>query len=235
MVKAMKQIKLCFEPKHAGKMLRGGAVQLAPEHLTGKRGEPLVVMVSKPVHTRLSKAIRNGKSARITLHDLQDDIGGEGIKEWFQNLGRNIKNVYEKIKPVVAPIVKEGVGRLADIGLDMAKPFLPDVVNKFAQDNKGQAIDALGKVTGAYGIKGKKRKSRLESEQQMAEPLRMMASYPPDGSARYMPQMMMVPVPTYSTAVSPWVAGQYIPPFPGWGSYGSYEPPPPHGGSFKVL
>lgn len=143
------RITLHFEPHHAKKLLSGkGVCQLSHTHLAGRKGVPIEVDVPRHVATRLRKASQMGKASRVRM----DEMGGEGIKEWFQNLGRKIKDGYEKIKPAVAPLVKQGVGRLVDMGADVAKPFLPSQVNQLIQDNKGKAVDFIGQQTGAYGL-----------------------------------------------------------------------------------
>ena len=143
------RVTLYFEPHHAKKLLSGkGVCQLSNSHLSGKKGIPLEVQVPRHVATRIRKAHRMGKASRIHMHEM----GGEGIKEWFQNLGRKIKSGFQAVKPALAPLIKEGVGRLADMGADAVKPFLPSQVNQLIQDNKGKAVDWIGQQTGAYGL-----------------------------------------------------------------------------------
>lgn len=142
-------VRLHFDPHHAKKLLSGsGVCQLHSDYLSGKRGTALEVEVPKAVATKLKKAVRMKKAARVRM----DELGGEGIKEWFQNLGRKIKAGYEKVKPALAPLVKEGVGKLVDMGASAAAPFLPQQVNQLIQENKGKAVDQLGQITGAYGV-----------------------------------------------------------------------------------
>lgn len=147
-------ITLHFSPKHANAMLRKGSCQLDIKHLMGEDGSPLVVVVHKTVATRLRKAVRNGKAARVYSHEIIPLEGGGKVADWFKNLGQKIKQGYEKIKPIVAPLVKEAATKLADLGISQISPYLPSQINQLIQDNKGKAVDALGSVSGAYGMCG---------------------------------------------------------------------------------
>jgi hypothetical protein len=143
------RITLHFEPAHAKKLLSGkGVCQLSADHISGKKGVPLEVEVHRSVATRLRKASRGKKASRVRI----DELGGEGIKEWFQNLGKKIKDGYQKVKPQLAPLIKQGVGKLADLAQDASKPFLPAQVNQLIADNKQKAVDFIGQQTGAYGV-----------------------------------------------------------------------------------
>jgi len=147
-------ITLHFSPKHANAMLRKGSCQLDIKHLMGEAGEPLQVVVHKTVATRLRKAVRNGKAVRVYSHEIIPLEGGGKFIDFFKNLGQKIKEGYEKIRPVVAPLLKEGVSKLADLGISQISPYLPSQVSQLIQENKGKAVDALGSVSGAYGMRG---------------------------------------------------------------------------------
>ena len=145
-------ITLHFDPKHAHNLLSKGACQLSAAHLMGHKGEPLEVEVHKTVANRLRRAVKNGKSARIYSHEVIPIEGGGKFLDFFKNLGQKIKQGYEYIKPYVAPLVKEAATKVADVGIAAASPYLPSSVNQLIQENKGKAVDALGNVTGAYGM-----------------------------------------------------------------------------------
>lgn len=146
-------VQLGFDKKHAQKMLGGkGVCQLTPEYISGSKGEKLTATVRKPVATRLRKAMRAGKSARVRL----DELEGEGIKEFFQKLkevGQKIKGGVERfVKPVLGNVLKEATTRGVDFLASKAQPFLPEQVNKLIQENKGKAVEAIGSTTGAFGL-----------------------------------------------------------------------------------
>ena len=144
-------ITLHFSPGHAQKILKGGACQLDVAHLMGQQGYPLELQVHKTVGNRLRRAVKRGKSVRVYAHEVD---GGGKFLDWFKNLGSKIKSGYEKIKPYVAPLVKEAATKLADVGTAAVAPYLPSSVNQLITENKGKAVDALGNVTGAYGMCG---------------------------------------------------------------------------------
>ena len=147
-------ITLHFDPKHAHNLLSKGACQLSPAHLMGEKGEPLEVEVHKTVANRLRRAVKHGKSARVYSHEIIPLEGSGKFIDFFKNLGQKIKQGYEYIKQYVAPLVKEAVSKVADVGVAAASPYLPSSVNQLIQQNKGAAVDALGNVTGAYGMHG---------------------------------------------------------------------------------
>lgn len=210
-------VRLHFDPNHAKKLLSGsGVCQLHSDYLTGKRGTALEVEVPKAVATKLRKAVRSKKSARVRM----DDLGGEGIREWFQNLGRQIKKGYEKIKPSVAPLVKEGVGKLVDMGSSAVAPFLPQQVNQLIQDNKGKAVDQLGQLTGAYGVQ----------LPMMGIPYGMPIYGGAMNPAVFYPQVYS----NWSTQSMPLApAMQSKNPYPGWGYPAHFAET--SGGSFKAI
>lgn len=220
----METITLHFGPVHAKKLLSGrGVAQLGKEYISGSQGEPLQVQVSKSVANRIRKAQRAGKSTRVRL----DELHGQGIKEFFAKLKRGfekagevLKPIYEKIKPAVAPLLREGVTKLADIGASAAAPFLPAQVNKLIQEQKGAAVQKLGDVTGAYGVVGL--------------PLYGGAMMPHMGV--YYPQ----PYSNWSTQSLPLAPAMlYKLPFPGYGfaagTPGGEPIEPTRGSGFRVL
>jgi hypothetical protein len=148
-------ITISFSPAQAKKIVGKGVSQLSHEYITGKKGHPLQVQVRKSTANRLRKAAKAGKSARIRLDEMESIEGAGPVLDWLKKIGKQAKQFYdEKLKPTFAPIIKEGVGKLADMGAAAAAPFLPAQVNKLIQENKGQAVDWLGSSVGAYGVMG---------------------------------------------------------------------------------
>lgn len=142
-------ITLHFSPRHAQNLCRRGVCQLDIAHLTGQRGHPLEIEVRKTVGSRLRRAAKHGRSARVRMEEID---GAGKFADFFKNLGQKISEGYQKIKPYVAPLVKEAATKLADVGTAAVSPYLPSSVNTLIQQNKGAAVDALGNVTGAYGM-----------------------------------------------------------------------------------
>jgi len=220
------QISLNFDRKHADKMLRGGAVQLSPDYISGQKGHKLVCMCKKPVATRMRKALREGKSARVRLDELEDSVDGGSIRDFFRKLKEGAQKVgkflkekvidtplyQEKIRPLAKELVQKGLAAVQPI----AGPTLTPLIQKGAEK--------LSEVTGAFGV----------------APYGYMTPMVYGGA---MPVIYPQPVSNWSTLLMPPYLAQNMP-YAGYGmpsgpeKYG-FTPPAPtkgvSGGSFKAI
>jgi hypothetical protein len=141
------------------KLVRGKPVQLRHHQLlNGPHQVVLAIHKAKKLH----KAHSLSKGCRLHLSPQEVEMSGQGLGDFFKKVG---KFYTEKIKPYVAPLVKQGVSSLADLGVSAAKTALPmfaPELQSLSDRYKDQAVSKLGEVTGAYGMRRSGRGLRNE-------------------------------------------------------------------------
>lgn len=149
-------MKLSLEPKHR-RLLKGHTVQLKPEHLEGKLGDVIDLVLDARKMKMLTKAKARGKGCR--LHLTEEEIEGSGLKEFFAKVKKGLKTAgkfYKKhLKEDLGPILKKGVKTALDAGVVALSAAQPELAPGLAvlNDKLGDKIvQTIGDTTGAYGM-----------------------------------------------------------------------------------
>jgi len=101
---------------------------------------------------KVLKAMKAGKGCTVHLSPHEIEQSGDGFKEWVREAARKVGKFYnENLKPIVAPLLKQGVGKLVDIGAQTVGKRIPGV-GAFLEGNKEAISEKIGKMTGAYGL-----------------------------------------------------------------------------------
>lgn len=131
------------------KLVKGKPIQLKHHQLF--QGPHLVVMQLHKAKT-LHKAHKSGKGSRLHLSPQEIEMSGAGLGDFFKKIGEFYT---QKIKPYVAPLLKQGVSSLADFGVNAAKtaaPMFAPEIQSLSDRYKDVAVSKLGQATGAYGL-----------------------------------------------------------------------------------
>jgi hypothetical protein len=146
----MHQVSLDLTKGQFDKLRKGRPIQLSKKALNG--GGMHWLALHPENFKKVEKAKRAGRGVRITLSTEEMENSAEGLKEFFQKIGKFYK---EKVKPKVAPFLKAGVRKLIDLGKASANVIVPgsSIALDALDDRFGnQLIDKLGSTTGAYGM-----------------------------------------------------------------------------------
>ncbi len=151
----MHQVQVLLTERQVRRLLKGENVQLSHPQLMTEQ-HPLVLHHEnvKKIH----RARKSGKGVRLALSHPEIMASGEGLLDWFKNIGQFYQ---DHLKPVVGPIVKQSVSALKDFGVNALKtavPILAPEIDSLNQRYGQQAVDALGRVTHSYGLKMKKKR-----------------------------------------------------------------------------
>lgn len=143
------------------RLKRGEATVLKHDQL---KGGGSVLHLSRAQTRKLDRNHRRGQGVTIQLTqpEYEATITGEGLSwKGFQRgakkIGKAVWKGYKKyIKPVAAPIIKQGLHSLVNMGAAagasaLGQPLLAPQAAAIGD----AAVGALGEVTGAYGLKHK--------------------------------------------------------------------------------
>lgn len=130
-----------------------------------------VILLHPENHAKLSKAKKAGKGATLYLSPgeilatVESNLAGSGI---FQDIYKGLKSGYKFVKDniidtalyqgAIKPLVRQGVNTLAG----MAKTATGN--NSAGNTAIDAVIGEVGKKTGAFGMKGKKKINHRKSE-----------------------------------------------------------------------
>lgn len=144
-------MKLDLSQAQLRRLKNGHSVQVKAAQI----GSGVDLKLHPSIEKRLDSARRRMKGMRFQM--TKDEMEASGLREVLQKVGKFYK---EKVKPFAAPVLKEAARR----GLKVAKEAVntatmgalePEIQSLY--DRYGdKAIEALGKYSGAYGMKGGK-------------------------------------------------------------------------------
>ena len=182
--KPMQNMKLDLSDAQLRKLSKGGAIILKPASC----GKGMPVHMSAAKHKKLMTAMNKGKGMRLSLG--QDELGEnevemEGGKINWKKVGRTIRGglreagkFYRKeVRPTVGPALKTLTKKGLEVGTKAAVAGLATLTGQPALlaaapgasklvSEKGTA--AIGKLTGAYGVKKEKKTSKTTLPQSTA-------------------------------------------------------------------
>lgn len=149
-------MKLQLEPKHA-KLCKGKVVQLKPCHMHGGAGPGVEIDI--PLHRSVEKAIKKahnaGKGYRLSLSE--EEIEGAGLRSFFKKISKGAKKAFKAYKkhvvPVVGPVIRKGLTKAAETGLDTLSTLQPELAPglQLLKPEVGNIVDQIGDRTGAFG------------------------------------------------------------------------------------
>jgi hypothetical protein len=149
-------VKVKLTPRNVSRLRNGHIVQLkAGQFGEGVYAHTHVIQVSGVYAKKLTTAQRKSTGVKVKLSPQEIEASGLNIRKAFQTVGK----VYKKnIKPFVAPVLKKSVSNaiktaLPAAALAMGQPELVPAATLVAQAVADPATNALGRVTGAYGLK----------------------------------------------------------------------------------
>jgi hypothetical protein len=134
-------------------------IQLRNDQLEGH----IKIILSPENYKKLASARRRGKGVRLLLTKKELMLtlqAGGGLKEWVQKF----QKFYAQIKPVVGPLLKQGLSKAIDLGATAVSAVAPQAAPfvQLAKDKyKQKAIDVIGKKTGAYGMRPQRSRPSL--------------------------------------------------------------------------
>ena len=156
------------------KLHKGETVQLKHEHI----GEGLKIHLAHGKIKKMLTAKRNKKGMRLKMTPEEVEMNGHGIFDFIKKVahkvGSFVKNDvapvaksaykgYQKyVKPVVGPAIRKGLAKALPVAVAAAatmlgQPELAIPAAAFASKIATPLVDTVGNVSGAYGLKHKKR------------------------------------------------------------------------------
>lgn len=156
-----KPTRIDITAKQIQQALKGKPIRFTSEQLNKGKS---YISLHPANRTIVEKSVLKGKGCCITLAPgellaTHEDMGGEGIfgdiwkglKSGYKWAKKNVidTDIYQKaVKPLVRKAVDTGISALSGMAPDAA-PFL------------NMAKEELGKKTGAFGVKGRTKASRV--------------------------------------------------------------------------
>lgn len=144
------RVTVRLSDSQARRLMAGHRVNLRAQDLAGSDH---VLWLHPETAKRLAKAKRGKVGARLELTKQEAEMSGEGLKEFFQSIGRFYK---EKIRPVVGPIIRQGLQGVAQAAASSFGPKVGEIEAKYGPE----LIAKLGDATGAFGLAKRSRKPR---------------------------------------------------------------------------
>jgi len=173
--KPMESMKMELTDAQLRKLSKGGAIILKPSQC----GKGMHVSMSAAKHKKMMTAMNKGKGMRMSLG--QDELAENGVemeggKINWKKVGRQIRGglreagkFYRKeVRPTVGPALKTLTKKGLEVGTKAAvaglatltgQPALLAAAPGASKLVSEKGTEALGKLTGAYGVKKGKKKS----------------------------------------------------------------------------
>lgn len=157
----MSEFKVALTPRNVSRLRNGHIVQLKADQIGGAVPHTHVIKLSGVYAKKLTTAQKKKVGAKIQLSKQEIEASGLNIKDVGRAL-KKVADVYKKnIKPIVGPAIRDGLTKAVKVGLPAAAiavgaPELAPVASAIADQLGSKAVNALGDVTGAYGV-GKKK------------------------------------------------------------------------------
>jgi hypothetical protein len=107
--------------------------------------------VNPMTHKKVSKAYMMGKGVRIQMSAEELAKNGEGFKDFLKGAWKGIKKVYNVLKPVLSPLIRQGLSQAAKAASVSTGIPISSVIND-------ETIAKIGNSTGAFGLKKRGKK-----------------------------------------------------------------------------
>lgn len=152
----MSSISLDLSSHQLKKLTNGNKILVKPEMV----GKGMKLKLPAEHVKNLNKAKKSGKAIKIQLSSTE---GGD-LKKVLKNVWRG----YQKyVRPVVGPAIRKGLTQAVKVALPAAAialgaPEAAPAAAWVANEIGNKAVNALGDVTGAYGLHTKK--NRLKDD-----------------------------------------------------------------------
>ena len=151
------KVKLHLSARDIMRLVNGQMIHL--EHPKLLKGLEVVVRKSKA--SKIARAYERKKGVRLNLDQDELKEQGAGFWDFLKNAGNWVKShvidtpfYQQTIRPIANQIAHAGVDALSAAVAPEA-PMLAPIIG--AVGNKG--VDALGKATGAFGLRRPRKKS----------------------------------------------------------------------------
>lgn len=192
MKKTMQPMKLSLTDAQLRKLAKGQGVIIKPDCMESEKGYGM--MMSGVKHRRMMKAKGKGKGYTLKFepdemdaNELEIETGGrinwKKIGRQLRSTAKSVGRFYNReIKPTLGPALKKLVKKGIEKGIPAATTALstligqPELgvaaapyVEKFAEKIAEPATAKIGKTTGAYGMK-KKKKAPKKAKKAMGPP-----------------------------------------------------------------
>lgn len=151
----MHQVDVSLSHHQIQKAARGHPIQLHAKQLHGAHHKLVL-------HPENAKKYHRAKRQRkgVRLHLSPEEIHASGLMDWLkkgfefvkEKVVPTVQKIYEPLKPILAPIIRQGTEQLVQKGISKVgakNKFLGDVASQLAPS----AIEALGSKTGAFGLR----------------------------------------------------------------------------------
>lgn len=168
------KINIQLSPAQARKLIKGHSVQLSKSAV---KGGQYTLDVHPIIYKRIMRARKSNKGVRLMLSE--SEVQGSGIMDVLRNIlqgGKKVfgvaKKLYEPLKPILAPILKQATQNLAEQGISKLGAKSPLAADIAKQITPG-LIDLAGQKTGAFGIKKRTKAKRFLQNMDMGD----MSSY----------------------------------------------------------
>jgi hypothetical protein len=145
------EIKLNLSQPQWRKIHKDKTVLIKPESI----GCGMKVHLPQDKIKKLQNAKKKNKGIKLSLSAEEKLLAGEGFKDVLK---KGWKGYQKIVKPVVGPLIRKGLKAVVKAALPAAavalgQPELAPAASALANSVGDQAVDKLGDVTGAYGLK----------------------------------------------------------------------------------
>lgn len=167
----MVEVSVDLTPRNVSRLRNGHTVQLKHSQI-GSGVHKL--HINDALAKKIEAALKKQKGVKIQLS--AEEIDGSGLR--LKDIGRALKGaakVYrEKVRPVVAPVIRkvltEGIKKgLPAAAIALGQPQLAAPAAMIANELATPAVNALGRATGGFGVKKRKRTAVRLAERGMAQ------------------------------------------------------------------
>ena len=154
--------KVALTPRNISRLRNGHTVQLKADQIGGAVSHTHVIKLSGVYAKKLTLAQKKNAGTKIQLSKQEIEASGLNARDIGRAL-KKVADVYKKnVRPVVGPAIRDGLTKAVKVALPAAAvaigaPELAPVASAVANQFGSKAVNALGDVTGAYGVKGKKK------------------------------------------------------------------------------
>lgn len=152
--------KVALTPRNVSRLRNGHVVQLKADQIAGSgaAAHTHIIKLSGPYAKKLTTAQRKNVGAKIKLSKQEIEASGLNLKDVGRALKAGFEAYKKNVKPVVGPAIRDGLTKAVKAALPAAAvaigaPELAPAAAAIANQFGSQAVNALGDVTGAYGVK----------------------------------------------------------------------------------
>ena len=153
----MENLKIDLKPGHLRRLADGNTITIKPDMI----GTGIPLRVHPMTAKKIKRAHRAGKACRLCMS--QAEIEASGGKITWKGFKRGLKqgwDFYKKsIKPIVGPLIRKGLKAAVEKGVPAAAAYVGAPELALAAPELSKAVEQIGDVSGAYGVKEDLRKA----------------------------------------------------------------------------